>query len=264
MEPSTNLRGAPALVVSLHDVTQFSRKACARILDELSPLGAGVCSLLVIPNYHRRGHFSDDTDFTRWLREKAQAGHEMVIHGYFHERAKPDRETAIQRFITERYTAGEGEFYDMGEADAANWIARGRSDLESAGLDPRGFIAPAWLLSQGSEAALRKSGLDYTTRIGGVLDLRSGVKHASQSLVWSVRAPWRRAMSLAWNAALFQRMRRKRLVRISIHPVDIEHAAIWRQIQRMIRSAARTHRAITYDRWIAESRIPDAPSRTLA
>jgi hypothetical protein len=36
--------------------------------------GIAACSLLVIPNHHRRGHFLDDPVFCRWLKAQAQAG----------------------------------------------------------------------------------------------------------------------------------------------------------------------------------------------
>ena len=92
------------------------------------------------------------------------------MHGYFHQRpASPGGWR--QRLITEHYTAGEGEFYDLTEGEAACRLAMGTQALAAIGLFPRGFIAPAWLLGAEAEVAVRKAGFDYTTRLRTFKDL---------------------------------------------------------------------------------------------
>ena len=244
--------------MSLHDVSPRTLPACARILAELAALGVGACSLLVIPDHHRRGHFLEDATFCAWLREWMERGHEAVIHGYFHQRARRDGESAIQKMTTRVYTADEGEFYDIDREAARTLVSRARDDFRKIGLDPRGFIAPAWLLGPQAEAALRELEIEYTTRLGSVLDLRTGTVHRSQSLVWSVRSGWRRATSRVWNAFLFKRLAIRPLMRISIHPVDIEHAAIWRQIRELIVRALVDRTPLTYQAWLLERRAAES------
>ena len=239
-----------ALVVSVHDVSPRTRSACARILAELATLGVHACSLLVIPDHHRRGHVLGDAAFCAWLREQVGCGHEALIHGYFHQRARRDGESAIQKMTTRIYTADEGEFYDIDRATAHALVAQAREDFRVIGLDPHGFIAPAWLLGADAEAALRDLKIEYTTRLGSVLDLRTGTVHPSQSLVWSVRSGWRRATSRVWNAFLFQRLANQPLMRISIHPVDIENATIWRQIRALVARALVDRSPLTYHAWL--------------
>jgi predicted deacetylase len=135
-------------------------------------------------------------------------------------------------------------------------VRKATADFAQLGLEPRGFIAPAWLLGAEAETALRDSSVEYTTRLGSVLDLRTGVTHHSQSLVWSVRSAWRRRTSLAWNALLNWRMKANPLLRISIHPVDIEHAAIWKQILSLVARALEDRKPFTYERWIVKQRSP--------
>ena len=243
-----------AAVVSIHDVSPRTRPACERILAEIAALGIGTTSLLVIPDHHHRGHFLEDPAFCTWLAELTRCGHEAVLHGYFHQRARRARETAVAKMTTRFYTADEGEFYDMDRESARSLVSRAREEFRGIGLDPRGFIAPAWLLGAEAEAALRDLEIEYTTRLGGVLDLRSGITHRSQSLVWSVRSAWRRVVSRMWNALLFRRLAANPLMRISIHPVDIEHAAIWRQIRALITRALADRNPLTYQAWLAERR----------
>jgi predicted deacetylase len=240
-----------ALVVSLHDVSPLTRERCAQIVAEL---GVPRLSLLVIPNHHGRGHVLDDAVLCDWLRARAVEGHEIVTHGYFHQRARREKETLVQRITTRVYTADEGEFYDLDRVGASALIARASDELHRAQLHPHGFIAPAWLLSAEGEEALRELGCEYTTRLRTVSDLRTGRIFPAQSLCWSVRAAWRRALSIVWNAALYRRLENAPLLRIAVHPVDIEHPAIWAQIRRLIAAALRTREAMTYHEWVTHQR----------
>ena len=249
------LQKSKALVVSVHDVSPRTREACAVILAALAELGVPSCSLLVIPDHHHRGHFLADADFCAWLRVQAQRGHEVVMHGYFHERARRDEESARTKLTTRLYTADEGEFYDLDRESARTLVLKAREEFDQVGLAPTGFISPAWLLSREAEEALRELGVKYTTRLGSVLDLQSGATHRSQSLVWSVRSGWRRQVSRAWNAFLFRRLKTRRLLRVSIHPVDVEHAAIWKQIRELVARALAEREPLTYEAWLGKLRV---------
>jgi hypothetical protein len=69
-----------------------------------------------------------------------------------------------------------------------------------------------------------------------------------------VRSAWRRQMSLAWNAFLFQRLRTNPLMRISIHPVDLRHAKVWQQIRELITRALADREPLTYLAWLGKVR----------
>lgn len=248
-------------VVSIHDVAPVTRDASARIIAELSARGVGVCSLLVVPNYHHTGAAVNDREFVHWLRGMEADGHEIVIHGYFHQRPRQSNETLRQRFVTRFYTDDEGEFYDLGYAEAFERITRARDEFTAAGLKPRGFIAPAWLLSPEAERAAVDAELEYTTRLTNVRDLRSGESSSARSLVYSVRNGWRRGTSLAWNSLLQRVMQNAPLLRLAIHPPDFEHPNVWRQICRTATWLAENRTPTTYRDWIATQRIARMAAR---
>lgn len=246
------------LVVSLHDVSRQTWQQCPPLLADLAACGVKTCSLLVIPNHHRRGHFLTDLVCCEWLRQQSSLGHEIVAHGYYHERARRAGETFKDKFMTRFYTADEGEFYDLDRQAAATLLANARADFAQLGVVPQGFIAPAWLLGADAESALREQGWDYTTRLRHVKDLRNGRVFDSSSLVWSVRSVWRRIASLLWNPVLFRTLRPNRLLRISIHPVDAAHPAVWRQIRSLVARAVMDREPVTYQRWITQQRaVPE-------
>jgi uncharacterized protein len=239
-----------SLIVSLHDVSPFTRPQVENMLQDLQRLGVPHCSLLVIPNHHHRGVFTEDPDFCSWLSAKTSAGCEPVIHGYYHQRERRRNERVLQKLITRVYTAGEGEFYDISQDAASTVLAHALADFRRVGLDPSGFVAPAWLLSREGEKALRRLRFRYTTRLSGVWDLANGVVHQSQSLVYSVRNAWRRAVSMKWNALLFECLRNNPLLRISLHPGDIEFPHIWRDITHLVTRSLADRVPLTYESWL--------------
>lgn len=248
-----------ALIVSLHDVAPATREDCIQILAQLSRRGVPVSSLLVVPNYHRRGPSMEDPAFVRWLRDLETDGHEIVIHGYFHERPRQDTESAGAKFLTRVYTSDEGEFYDLDYDEAFRRITRAREELNGAGLKPRGFIAPAWLLGSEAERAAAAADMEYTTLLTGVRDLRSGEEFPARTLVYSVRSGWRRTASLAWNGLLCRHLARMPLARVSIHPPDLHHPEIWRQVLRSIDRLTENRTPTTYRDWVAEKRSGAGP-----
>ncbi|HEX4641290.1 MAG TPA: polysaccharide deacetylase family protein [Chthoniobacterales bacterium] len=243
-----------ALVVSIHDVAPSTQTRVEEIVSELAHHGVAVSSLLVVPNYHQRGCSIEDRAFVRWLQDLETKGHEIVIHGYFHERARREGETVSQKLWTRFYTGDEGEFYDLDYDEALRRITRAREEFTAAGLTPRGFIAPAWLLGAPGERAAADADLEYTTRLTGVRDLRSGETYPARTLAYSTRAGWRRTTSLAWNNLLVRQLAEAPLARVSIHPPDRDHPEIWRQILRLTDRLLENRNATTYRDWIAEKR----------
>jgi uncharacterized protein len=243
-----------ALIVSVHDVAPVTRASVGKILEELCHHGVSVCSLLVVPNYHHRGCSTEDQAFVRWLQELEANGHEIVIHGYFHQRPRREREKLSDKFFTRLYTNNEGEFYDLDYDEAFRRISQARDEFVAAGLTPRGFIAPAWLLGPEAERAAAEAEMEYTTRLTCVRDLRSGENFHARTLVYSLRSGWRRLASLAWNRALAAPLAEAPLARVSIHPPDLEHPEIWRQILQLTDRLLENRTATTYRDWVAERR----------
>ena len=241
------------MVVSIHDVSPRTRETCDAMLNDLAALDIARTSLLVVANHHHRGHFLDDPVFCRWLAGRVAQGHEIVIHGYFHQRECVARARLRDRFITQVYTAGEGEFFDLSRDDAAALLERAKTDFErfrreyaADSARPAGFIAPAWLLGEAAAAAVRDAGFSYTTRLATFEDLRTGEVIRSHSLVYSPRSAWRRVVSRGWYAWLARRLQANPLLRLGLHPPDRGFPALWNQIIRLATAARRERTAVTY------------------
>ena len=244
----------PSLVVSIHDLSTVTRETVEWMLKDLEGEGVPVTSLLVIPDHHHKGRIDADPKFVEMLRGAVGVGHEAVLHGYYHLRPSKTGEGLTTKLITRSYTAGEGEFYDLPREEAAGLLRNGKQALGNCGVPFTGFIAPAWLLGPEAEEAVRSEGFDYTTRIGAVIDCRDGYHVNSRSLVYSVRAPWRRGVSLLWNEVLFHMLRDTPLLRIGLHPPDWEHGAIRRHALDCLRRAVIGRQVTTYGKWLDQFR----------
>lgn len=254
--PMLSAAAAPArwCIVSLHDVAPETQAQSIEVLEQLRHIGIPLTSLLVVPDYHHRGKAVENARFVSWLRELEETGHEIVIHGYFHERPRRNGEGMRAKLLTRVYTGDEGEFFDLAYEEALARITMARDEFRGAKLAPVGFIAPAWLLSDEGEAAAADAGMQYTTRLRSVTDLLTGESETARSLVYSTRAAWRQTASLAWNAALARGAEMRDLVRLSIHPPDFAAPRVRGQIMALAQRFARTRKPTTYRDWIAQQR----------
>ena len=252
---ATAVAATNSTVVSLHDVAPRTQQLASTIISELGRHGVRVCSILVVPDYHREGSFAKHPEFVAWLRALEADGHEIVIHGYFHERPPRTRDSLADKLVTRFYTRNEGEFYDLSYEEALRRITTARDEFRAHGLKPRGFIAPAWLLGDEAQRAVRDAQFEYTTRLRSVFDLRFGNVFPARTLVYSTHNNWRLSLSRSWNAALFRFLKTNPLLRISIHPPDYSQPAVWKQILGFIEATKNVRTATTYQDWIAEQRL---------
>lgn len=241
--PSTD--SIRAVNLSLHDVSPATWPACERVIKALQAVAPVAMTLLVVPDYHRSGRIDQDADFLRAMEARLAAGDELALHGYYHlDDAAPGSAPwdALRRRF---YTAGEGEFAALPAAEARARLERGLALFTRLGWPCAGFVAPAWLLGPGAWEALRDSPFLYTTTLRGLYNLRNGHYLATQSLVYSVRSPWRVWLSRRWNPLLFRRLQDKALIRLSLHPADAAHPEVLRDWQRFLASALEERQAMT-------------------
>jgi predicted deacetylase len=243
------------LVVSLHDAHPGSADAIQRQIDFLGAYGIKAASILVVPDFHHGAPVAKNAGFCEGVSRWQDSGHEIVLHGYYHDRRESPRETLATLFWTRLYTSREAEFLDLPHEEARIRLRRGRELFGDKGWTVRGFIAPAWLMAPHVPNLCGELGFTYTNTLRELIPLvRGGGRPAiaSQSLCYSTRAGWRRLASAAWNRQLFGKLRGTNLIRLSLHPRDLEFALLRRQIDQIVRAAlARGFEPTTYAEYIA-------------
>jgi predicted deacetylase len=243
-----------SFIVSLHDAHPGSQAAIAEQIAFLAERGVTRSSILVVPEFHHRGSLLQDKGFCEAVSSWQAEGHELVLHGYFHDRRESPPDKLSTLFWTRFYTSREAEFLDLPPASARLRLERGRALFDSLGWRATGFVAPAWLMAGGLTSLLAEMGFAYTTRVGEIIPLLPGVNRLihSQSLCYSTRAGWRRVASALWNKYLYGRLRGANLIRLSLHPRDLEFPLLRRQIDQIVRaSLKRGFQPTTYGDYVA-------------
>lgn len=234
-----------ALCVSIHDVAPRTFVLCRKIaeavagIDEQLPL-----TLLVVPCYHGA---TDEVprDYGEWIDARLARGDELALHGYTHLDQASAPGTLAERLRRCVYTAREGEFSALTRDEAAERIARGRLWFAEHGWPVHGFVAPAWLVSEGTWEALQRFDFAYTTTLTRfhLPEARASVR--APTVVYSAYSVWRRIASRRWNAALVASSRRTSLVRFGFHPVDAEHPELMAHALALLDRLRRERAALT-------------------
>ena len=214
-------------------------------------------SILVVPEFHHRGSRARRISaFCDTVSGWQAQGHEIVLHGYFHDRRESPPEKLSTLFWTRLYTNREAEFLDLPRETARLRLERGRALFDSLGLardaasSPRRGSWPAGLTN-----LLAEMGFAYTTRRRG--NHSAPARHSTGSKLRSrfatARGPgWRRFASGVWNKHLYGRLRETDLIRLSLHPRDLEFPLMRRQIDQILRaSLKRGFQPTTYGDYVA-------------
>jgi predicted deacetylase len=220
----------PQLCVVIHDVAPSTLAACERVIHAVGEVAPVPLTLLAVPRFHcdpSPGAFGD------WLALRHGAGDEIALHGYTHQDDGVPR-SFVDRMKRHHYTRGEGEFCDLSITEATRRLTAGVRWFARQHLPLRGFVAPAWLMSQGTWEALRWQPLNYTCTLRKLVLLPEMSALTSQSLVYSCSTAWRRQASLAWNAGVARALRHNPLLRLELHPHDADHPAIKRSWQGLL------------------------------
>jgi len=115
------------LLASIHDVgPRFEAEvdALAARLDRL--LGGPRFAMLVVADHWDEAPLHASSTYARRLRDWADAGVEMFVHGWSH------RDAAPSGFAARHMTAGEGEFSAMAYPEALARMRRARAVVEDA------------------------------------------------------------------------------------------------------------------------------------
>ncbi|NYD88261.1 polysaccharide deacetylase family protein [Sphingomonas melonis] len=231
------------LFASIHDVSPRFEGQVDRLLDHLAPHVGRRLAMLVVPDHWSSAPITPA--FATRLRGWADEGVEMFVHGWTHRDDSAHAGTAAA-LKARHMTAGEGEFLGLSHAEALARMRRGKALVEDiTGRPATGFIAPAWLYSEGARAALADAGFalaeDHARvwRPGGAIVARGPV------ITWASRTRMRQLSSLAAAGALRYALQPTRNVRIAVHPGDTTVPVLLDSITTTF-AAFRRHRPAAY------------------
>ena len=233
------------LLASIHDVSPRFEGEVDGLLDLLAPHVGTRLAMLVVPNHWGDAPIIAGSAFASRLRAWADDGIEMFLHGFFH-RDDSRHNGAAARARARLMTASEGEFLGLSKDEALARLQAGRSLIEDViGRPIDGFVAPAWLYGQGALDALRESSVAIAEDHFRVWSPASGRQLARGPVItWASRTKARLASSLIAAAAL--RRAPLDVLRVGVHPPDVNQPAIVRSVCKTFRAAGATRRPGRY------------------
>lgn len=245
----SNLPASPrkVLLAAIHDVgPRFEREVEQLAALLARRLGGPRFAMLVVPDHWGEAPLAGAPAFQRRLRDWADQGVEMFVHGWYHKDLSSH--TGAAAFKARHMTAGEGEFLGLDQAEAARRMADGKALIEDViGRPAAGFIAPAWLYGPGARAALDQGGFALAEDHWRVWQPGSGrVLARGPVITWASRSKGRQLSSRAVAAAARLGLHGQAVVRVAVHPGDTRVPALLDSIDRTFASFATRRHAGRY------------------
>ncbi|HLH14566.1 MAG TPA: DUF2334 domain-containing protein [Solirubrobacteraceae bacterium] len=243
------------LAVALHGIEPATFERCALIRDWLEDHGVDRVTLLVIParDLHPVGERSPE--MVAWLRERRGEGDAIAQHGFQHVRARADG--SIRRALARAHGRRAGEFVGLDLDETRRALHAGWRVLKLAGIEPDGFVAPAYAYT----AALRRAlGLRFrwwadSLRVHRVEPLLApGEARAARALgpacglapAWSLVAGGRLGRVVSPTLVRTGALLPTSTLRIDLHPADLRYTRHMRALESVLARCAPRRTAITY------------------
>jgi predicted deacetylase len=238
------------IAVALHDIEPATFERCALIRDWLDDHGVDRVTLLVIParDLHPLGERSPE--MTSWLAERRRAGDSIAQHGFQHEAGR--RGALSRKTLLHSPRGRAAEFVGLDVDETRRAVNAGWRVLKLAGIEPDGFVAPAYAYTP----ALRRELPRRFRWWAGLLGLHrqplcAGDPPRLLAPAWGMgtSGPIQRTLSPTLIRA--GGMLGGRTLRVDLHPSDLQHARHMIALDRVLSHAGRRREAITYDQLLA-------------
>ena len=235
------------LLASIHDVGPRFEREVDRLAEQLSRiLGGPRFAMLVVPDHWGEAPLAANPAFQRRLRDWADQGVEMFVHGWFHKDLS--QHSGAAAFKARHMTAGEGEFLGLTREEAGRRMADGRKLVEDViGRAAAGFIAPAWLYGEGALAALADNGFALAEDHMKVWQPETGQVLAKGPVItWASRSVPRQLSSRFFAGLARHALHPQKVMRIAVHPGDTTVPALLHSIAQTYTAYARRRPAGRY------------------
>ncbi|SHN19483.1 hypothetical protein SAMN05216593_112129 [Pseudomonas asturiensis] len=245
-----------SFMLVLHDVAPHSWTMYEPFVSAVDQLGGVNMTWLVVPDFHRRSPITDDIRFQHRLSERLDRGDELALHGYCHCDESPAPRTLRDYFMRRIYT-WEGEFYCLDVRESLARLEAGIEVFHQLDWPLHGFVAPAWLMSEGTREALCQLPLSYTSDPQHLFVLPDFTALEAPGLVWSARSAWRRAASSLYCSAREHQLQDAPTLRLGLHPVDMLHESsrdYWLELLTRLLQAGR--QPMTKMQWLRTHQLP--------
>jgi len=229
------------LLISLHDVTPFHFARLLKAEALFQEMGLRKLTYLFIPNYHGRFASEEYPEFVAWCRGPRPFEVEWQLHGDHHledsARAGGQTTSWTDQWRRRLLTAGEGEFLALdAEAQRAKLTSGRAAFRQCLGYEPTGFVAPAWLFNARLFPILEEMRFQRTEDRHRIFELHEGRSVRSPVITWATRTTLLKYGSIVMAPVLGQFWKTADVLRVAIHPFDLDHDQTVSSIRRLLDS----------------------------
>jgi predicted deacetylase len=238
------------LAVALHDVEPATFERCALIRDWLGDHGVDRVTLLVIPARDLHPLGDRRPEVATWLAERIRCGDAVAQHGFQHSRS---HQAHWARPARPRLHSEAPEFLGLDERETERALDAGRRVLKLAGVEPRGFVAPAYAYTPALREMLATRfrwwagswGLHATGLEPGLAPREPAASLAAPAIGLASGTVARRAISpgLLRAATLLA----GDVLRLDLHPSDLALPSHMLTLEWVLRRSVPRRRPVTYD-----------------
>ncbi|HXB63416.1 MAG TPA: DUF2334 domain-containing protein [Solirubrobacteraceae bacterium] len=244
------------LAVALHDVEPATYARCAEIRAWLDEHGVERVTLLVIParDLHPVGERSPA--LTDWLIERRRGGDAIAQHGFQHEQLRGPRWTHGLPAPT-RARRG-AEFVGLDAEETRRAVEAGWRLLKLAGIEPDGFVAPAYAYTP----ALRQMLATRFRWWAGWLGVHRAGPHGATPLdLHGGPSQTTRRLAPAWSPRTLRAgaVLAGQTLRLDLSPAQLRHPHQLRALEGTLTREARRRMAVTYDQLACRDELACAP-----
>ncbi len=233
------------IAVAIHDIEPATYMRCALMRDWLDDHGVERVTLLVIPARDLHPLDARSPEMVQWVAECRRSGDSIAQHGFVH--AHLVSAATKWRLPAGMARDGAAEFRGLDAEETRRAVQAGWRVLKLAGIEPSGFVAPAYAYTN----ALRETLSERFDWWAGLLRL-----HTAQSAgraagplapAWRLSAdgPVRRMVTpgLVRAGALLA----PDTLRLDLRPGDLDHPRHMAVLENLLSGSARRRTSITYD-----------------
>jgi predicted deacetylase len=247
------------LAVALHDIEPATFERCALIRDWLDDHGVDRVTLLVIPARDLHPLHERSPEMVDWLARRRRLGDSIAQHGFQHRRLRPA--AAPRRLLSPAHARRTAEFVGLDGTETRRAVNAGWRLLKLAGIEPDGFVAPAYAYTPALRSALGTRFRWWASQLGlhGALAIEQaptlgGSERPPSSSAWRQLAPaWSLGADDLAGRALSPTLIRAggllagRTLRIDLHPADLQRPRHMLALEWVLQRTAHRRTAATYD-----------------
>jgi predicted deacetylase len=234
------------IAVALHGIEPATFERCALIRDWLGDHGMDRVTLLVIPARDLHPIGGRSPEMVAWLSERRRAGDSIAQHGFRHARLRP--RTSAARILRLAQGQRSGEFAGLDTEETRRAVHAGWRVLKLAGIEPDGFVAPAYAYTSALRRALgvRFSWWADLLRVYPAQSLPQTLARSPLAPAWSLATTGPLARVLSPPLVRMGSLLPTSTLRLDLHPADLQHARHMMALEWVLGRNGSRRTAITY------------------